>query len=70
MTTERIQAAMKAHREAPRTRGMDTSGPMKAALAASDALMFSPENIARVVQATGLSLHSVSAVARELRATP
>lgn len=70
MTTERIHAAREAFLRAPLGRGMDTSGPMTAALAAADAVMFSPENIARVVQATGLSLHSVSAVARELRATP
>lgn len=34
---ERVEAAAKAYLEAPRTRGMDTSGPMRAALAAADA---------------------------------
>lgn len=33
----RLEAAMKAHLEAPRTRGMDTGGPMRAALTAADA---------------------------------
>jgi len=46
--SERLEAAMKAHREAPRTRGMDTSGPMRAALKGSDAAMFSDESVGQV----------------------
>jgi hypothetical protein len=40
---------------------------MTAALAAADAVMFGPVNIARVVRATGLSIQSVNEVIRELR---
>lgn len=39
----RLEAAAKAYREAPRTRGMDTLGPMRAALAAADEVTFSKE---------------------------
>jgi hypothetical protein len=45
MRDARLEAAMTAHRHAPRTRGMDTSGPMLAALAAADAVMFSDDAI-------------------------
>lgn len=41
---------------------------MAGALAAADAVMFGPVNIARVVRATGLSIQSVNEVIRELRA--
>lgn len=68
MTTERIHAAREAFLRAPLGRGMDTSGPMTAALAAADAVMFSPQKIARIVQTTGLSIRSVTEVIRELRA--
>ncbi|AYN58680.1 hypothetical protein QEO74_gp10 [Arthrobacter phage Nandita] len=39
-----------------------------AALAAADAVVFAPANIARVVRSTGLSIQSVNEVVRELRA--
>jgi len=48
--TTRLEAAMDAHRAAPRTRGMDTSGPMRAALDAADAVMFSEESIDQVAR--------------------
>lgn len=48
---ERLAAAVKAHREAPRTRGMDTSGPMRAALAAADALILEEESVDRAARA-------------------
>lgn len=51
VATHRVQAAMKAHREAPRTRGLDTTGPMRAALAASDAVMFSDDAVERAAKA-------------------
>ncbi|WNT44959.1 helix-turn-helix DNA binding domain protein [Arthrobacter phage AbbyDaisy] len=38
------------------------------ALVASDTVMFSNANIARVVKATGVSIQTVNAVIRELRA--
>ena len=46
--TTRLEAAMDAHRSTPRTRGMDTSGPMRAALDAADAVMFNEESIDQV----------------------
>jgi hypothetical protein len=42
-------------------------GEAKAAIAADDAHMFAPANIARVVKATGLSIQTVNEVIRELR---
>ncbi|WNM72280.1 hypothetical protein SEA_GUSANITA_61 [Arthrobacter phage Gusanita] len=48
--------------------GMARRSAMTAALAAADAVMFGPVNIARVVRATGLSIQSVNEVIRELRA--
>lgn len=53
VSSARVQAAMRAHREAPRTRGLDTTGPMRAALAASDAVMFSDEAVERAAKALG-----------------
>ena len=41
---------------------------VKVALDAADAVMFSPERVARIVQNTGLSLQSVAQVMRELSA--
>jgi len=38
-----------------------------AAVDAADAVMFAPERLARIVNVTGLSLQTVSEVARELR---
>ncbi|QYC54979.1 helix-turn-helix DNA-binding domain protein [Arthrobacter phage Popper] len=48
--------------------GMARRSAMTAALAAADAVMFGPVNVARVVRATGLSIQSVNEVIRELRA--
>ncbi|AYN59052.1 hypothetical protein PBI_RYAN_62 [Arthrobacter phage Ryan] len=48
--------------------GMARRSAMAAALAAADAVMFGPVNIARVVRSTGLSIQSVNEVIRELRA--
>lgn len=47
----RLEAAYEAHRYAPRTRGLDTTGPMRAALTASDAVMFSEEAVERAAKA-------------------
>lgn len=41
----------------------------KAALDAADAVTFTPENIARIVRSTGLSIQSVNEVIRELKAS-
>jgi hypothetical protein len=51
------------------TYGRDDATVMtaRAALGAADRLMFSNENLARIVSVTGLSLQTVSEVARELR---
>jgi hypothetical protein len=47
--------------------GMARRSAMADALAAADAVMFGPVNVARVVRATGLSIQSVNEVIRELR---
>lgn len=52
--SKRLEAAMTAHRTAPRTRGMDTSGPMQAALAAADAVLFSGAAVERMAEAMWL----------------
>ena len=51
VSSARVHAAMKAHLEAPRTRGLDTTGPMRAALAASDAVMFSDTAVEQAAKA-------------------
>lgn len=62
----RIDAAAK---QIAKTYGRDdaTVTTAKAALGAADRLMFSNEQLARIVNVTGLSLQTVSEVARELR---
>jgi hypothetical protein len=44
-----------------------TTGDVRVAVDAASASIFSPENLARTVSATGLSLQTVTEVARELR---
>jgi len=64
--SERLKAAMDAHRTAPRTRGMDTSGPMRAALAAADAVMFSDEAIERAASCVDYEMTDPNVTAQRL----